>query len=103
MSATANAKAFSRYFGGCPIITIPGRTYAVKQFFLEDALEATGFSVDIFPDLQKKEKRRDDDDGGRRGGGRSRGGRGRGGRGGRGRSTNDFRGSTSSEALLEYR
>lgn len=49
MSATLNADSFQRYFGGeskCPMITVPGRTFPVKEYFLEDALEATGFVVD---------------------------------------------------------
>jgi HrpA-like RNA helicase len=29
MSATMDATLFSRYFGGCPVIDIPGRTFPV--------------------------------------------------------------------------
>lgn len=43
MSATLNAEMFSNYFGNCPIINIPGFTYPVKEFFLEDVLEFTQF------------------------------------------------------------
>ncbi|XVF14443.1 hypothetical protein REPUB_Repub09cG0060600 [Reevesia pubescens] len=38
MSATLDAERFSRYFGGCPIIRVPGFTYPVKAFYLEDVL-----------------------------------------------------------------
>lgn len=39
MSATLNADLFSQYFGGCPVIDIPGKTFPVTQFFMEDAIE----------------------------------------------------------------
>ncbi|KAB5557411.1 hypothetical protein DKX38_008320 [Salix brachista] len=38
MSATLDAERFSQYFGGCPIIRVPGFTYPVKAFHLEDVL-----------------------------------------------------------------
>ncbi|CAB4273968.1 unnamed protein product [Prunus armeniaca] len=38
MSATVDAERFSHYFGGCPIIRVPGFTYPVKTFYLEDVL-----------------------------------------------------------------
>jgi ATP-dependent RNA helicase DHX36 len=36
MSATLNATAFSNYFGGCPVVSIPGRTFPVLEQRLED-------------------------------------------------------------------
>nr|CAB3472473.1 unnamed protein product [Digitaria exilis] len=42
MSATLNAELFSSYFGGAPMIHIPGFTYPVRNHFLEDILEFTG-------------------------------------------------------------
>ncbi|WAR00710.1 DHX57-like protein [Mya arenaria] len=42
MSATLNAQLFSDYFGGCAVLDIPGRTFPVDQYFLEDAIEFTG-------------------------------------------------------------
>uniref|UniRef100_A0A453DRY4 RNA helicase n=2 Tax=Aegilops tauschii subsp. strangulata TaxID=200361 RepID=A0A453DRY4_AEGTS len=42
MSATLNAEMFSSYFGGAPMIHIPGFTYPVRSRFLEDILEVTG-------------------------------------------------------------
>ncbi|KAI3728618.1 hypothetical protein L6452_17257 [Arctium lappa] len=38
MSATLDAERFSQYFGGCPIIRVPGFTYNVKRLYLEDVL-----------------------------------------------------------------
>ncbi|XP_062153351.1 DExH-box ATP-dependent RNA helicase DExH6-like isoform X2 [Alnus glutinosa] len=38
MSATIDAERFSQYFGGCPIIRVPGFTYPVKTYYLEDIL-----------------------------------------------------------------
>nr|GMC48493.1 DExH-box ATP-dependent RNA helicase DExH6-like [Ipomoea batatas] len=38
MSATMDEERFSKYFGGCPIIRVPGFTYPVKTFYLEDVL-----------------------------------------------------------------
>jgi ATP-dependent RNA helicase DHX29 len=49
MSATLNAASFQKYFGGaavCPMIEVPGRTFPVEQFYLEDVLEKTQFIVD---------------------------------------------------------
>ncbi|XP_055986573.1 putative ATP-dependent RNA helicase DHX57 [Sorex fumeus] len=43
MSATLDAELFSEYFGSCPIVTIPGRTFPVDQFFLEDAIAVTRY------------------------------------------------------------
>ncbi|KAL5535622.1 hypothetical protein ACEPAF_3716 [Sanghuangporus sanghuang] len=39
MSATLNAEKISQYFGGCPTIEVPGRTFPVDVHFLEDAVE----------------------------------------------------------------
>ncbi|KAE9596328.1 hypothetical protein Lal_00048828 [Lupinus albus] len=38
MSATIDAARFSQYFGGCPVINVPGFTHPVKTFYLEDVL-----------------------------------------------------------------
>ncbi|KAG7394293.1 hypothetical protein PHYBOEH_005405 [Phytophthora boehmeriae] len=49
MSATLNAASFQQYFGGatmCPMIEVPGRTFPVEQFYLEDVLEKTQFVID---------------------------------------------------------
>uniref|UniRef100_A0A8D3BDG0 Putative ATP-dependent RNA helicase DHX57 n=1 Tax=Scophthalmus maximus TaxID=52904 RepID=A0A8D3BDG0_SCOMX len=46
MSATLNANLFSEYFYNCPSIHIPGRTFPVDQFFLEDAITKTGYVIE---------------------------------------------------------
>lgn len=46
MSATMDAKKFSDYFGGAPIVEIPGRTHPVRMVSLECALVATGYRLD---------------------------------------------------------
>ncbi|XP_028781343.1 DExH-box ATP-dependent RNA helicase DExH6-like isoform X2 [Neltuma alba] len=38
MSATIDAERFSQYFGGCPVILVPGFTHPVRTFYLEDVL-----------------------------------------------------------------
>ncbi|XP_041420858.1 ATP-dependent DNA/RNA helicase DHX36 isoform X2 [Xenopus laevis] len=39
MSATLNAEKFSQYFENCPMLHIPGFTYPVKEYLLEDVIE----------------------------------------------------------------
>ncbi|XP_033150642.1 putative ATP-dependent RNA helicase DHX57 [Drosophila busckii] len=60
MSATLNAKLFSDYFSGAPVLDIPGRTHPVQQFFLEDILELSDFVMEcdtkFCRKLKKKEK-----------------------------------------------
>ncbi|KAJ3020558.1 UNVERIFIED_CONTAM: hypothetical protein HDU68_010116 [Siphonaria sp. JEL0065] len=53
MSATADAAKFSAYFetflgstAVCPVLTIPGRTFPVEAFYLEDAVETTGYTIE---------------------------------------------------------
>ncbi|KAL6479481.1 hypothetical protein MHYP_G00129140 [Metynnis hypsauchen] len=43
MSATLNADKFSKYFGNCPMIHIPGYTFPVKEYLLEDVVEMLRF------------------------------------------------------------
>uniref|UniRef100_A0A8C5HIP7 Putative ATP-dependent RNA helicase DHX57 n=1 Tax=Gouania willdenowi TaxID=441366 RepID=A0A8C5HIP7_GOUWI len=46
MSATLNADLFSDYFYNCPTIHIPGQTFPVDQFFLEDAIAETRYVIE---------------------------------------------------------
>ncbi|KAF5277617.1 hypothetical protein FQA39_LY06110 [Lamprigera yunnana] len=46
MSATLKSTLFSNYFGSVPIIEIPGRTFPVEQFFLEDILDVTDYILE---------------------------------------------------------
>lgn len=58
MSATLNASLFESYFKsyGSVAIHIPGRTFPVTSYFLEDALEHTGFTVEATcnPDILQR-------------------------------------------------
>ena len=44
MSATVDAKRFSTYLGGAPVMTVPGRTFPVETKYLEDAIEISNFN-----------------------------------------------------------
>ncbi|XP_067138666.1 ATP-dependent DNA/RNA helicase DHX36-like [Centruroides vittatus] len=44
MSATMNAEMFSEYFNNCPMLNIPGFTYPVEEYMLEDVLEMTRYT-----------------------------------------------------------
>lgn len=43
MSATLDASLFADYFGGCAVLNIPGRTFPITDFTIEDAIERTGY------------------------------------------------------------
>ncbi|SPP75832.1 dosage compensation regulator isoform X1 [Drosophila guanche] len=58
MSATIDTTLFSKYFGECPVLEVPGRAFPVQQFFLEDVLQMTGF----VPSLESRRKRKEADD-----------------------------------------
>lgn len=45
MSATLDAERISAYFGGCPTLAVPGRTFPVEVNFLEDVLQLTGYKL----------------------------------------------------------
>ncbi|KAF3916879.1 hypothetical protein ABW20_dc0110426 [Dactylellina cionopaga] len=45
MSATVDANKFSEYLDDAPIFQIPGRTFPVQTFYLEDAVELSGFVI----------------------------------------------------------
>ncbi|CAO1428871.1 unnamed protein product [Diamesa hyperborea] len=53
MSATLKAEQFSKYFHNCPMIHIEGFTFKVKEIFLEDILEETGYN-DFKPNMKKR-------------------------------------------------
>ncbi|KAF5473948.1 hypothetical protein F2P56_005894 [Juglans regia] len=59
MSATINADLFSKYFGNAPIIHIPGLTFPVAEFFLEDVLEKTHYNIKSeFDNVEGNSRRR---------------------------------------------
>ncbi|XP_047330338.1 DExH-box ATP-dependent RNA helicase DExH1 isoform X2 [Impatiens glandulifera] len=45
MSATINSELFSKYFGNVPTIHIPGLTFPVSEFHLEDILEKSRYHI----------------------------------------------------------
>jgi len=45
MSATVDAEKISEFFGGCPTLHVPGRTFPVDVQFLEDAVEYSRWSI----------------------------------------------------------
>ena len=57
MSATVNADLFSNYFGGCPALEIPGKTFPVEQLFLEDILEIVPYSLEENSPYAKRQER----------------------------------------------
>ncbi|KAH8273341.1 hypothetical protein KR018_003934 [Drosophila ironensis] len=57
MSATLNATLFSEYFGGAPVLDIPGRTFPVQQLFLEDILEKSDFVMECDTKFCRKLKK----------------------------------------------
>lgn len=46
MSATLDADRISAYFGGCPMLHVPGRTFPVDVHYLEDALELCDYTLE---------------------------------------------------------
>lgn len=46
MSATVDALKFSSYFGDCPVVQVPGRTFPVEVRFLEDIVEETEYFLE---------------------------------------------------------
>lgn len=57
MSATLNSEQFSRYFNNCPQVNIPGFTYPVEEYYLEDAIERTGFQFEDGGDRRQDYKK----------------------------------------------
>lgn len=45
MSATVDADKISNFFGGCPTLHVPGRTFPVDVRYLEDAVEYAQWSI----------------------------------------------------------
>jgi HrpA-like RNA helicase len=46
MSATLDEKLFGVFFSGAPLVRVPGRTYPVATYYLEDLLEHTKHVVE---------------------------------------------------------
>ncbi|XP_072515206.1 ATP-dependent RNA helicase DHX29 [Salminus brasiliensis] len=54
MSATVDCEKFSAYFNRCPVVTIPGRTFPVEVFHLEDIVEETGYVLEEDSDYSQR-------------------------------------------------
>jgi ATP-dependent RNA helicase DHX57 len=63
MSATLNAEIFSSYFGGVPVVSVPGFTHPVQDFYLEDYVRELGFTKDEYLAVRPKSSRKQDDTG----------------------------------------
>lgn len=46
MSATLDSDLFCSYFNSAPLISVPGKMFPIKNYFLEDVLEATGHVIE---------------------------------------------------------
>lgn len=60
MSATIDTTLFSRYFGRCPVVDIPGRVHPVELYYLEDCVEMLRFRPRI--DMKKNCQRKDEEE-----------------------------------------
>ncbi|KAK7115641.1 3'-5' RNA helicase YTHDC2-like [Littorina saxatilis] len=56
MSAALNIQLFTAYFNGCPVVKVPGTTFNVEEYFLEDVLKWTNHSNKIMEKLKKDQK-----------------------------------------------
>eukprot|EP00434_Breviolum_minutum_P021929 symbB.v1.2.019357.t1/scaffold1564.1/size111405/8 len=57
MSATMETDKLVRYFGSpatVPVLSIPGRTFPVQQFWLEDVIQMTGYRCEEDSEFAKK-------------------------------------------------
>ncbi|KAJ6113588.1 hypothetical protein N7523_006905 [Penicillium sp. IBT 18751x] len=56
MSATLDAEIFVNYFGGrknVGLVNIPGRTYPVDDYYLDDVIRDTGFAPELGEDMDE--------------------------------------------------
>ncbi|XKL60293.1 hypothetical protein PGB90_001309 [Kerria lacca] len=60
MSATIDPTMFSKYFNNCPVIEVPGITFPVTTYFLEDIVELLDF--DPLPDTKKRKNKNKKDE-----------------------------------------
>ncbi|XP_071478246.1 3'-5' RNA helicase YTHDC2-like [Diadema antillarum] len=57
MSAALDVQLFVRYFGNCPLVSVPGNMYDVDELFLEDALKCTGYTNAKMLEYQKEKSK----------------------------------------------
>jgi HrpA-like RNA helicase len=46
MSATMDSELFCSFFQGAPMISVPGRTFPVSNYYLEDLMDATDHIIE---------------------------------------------------------
>ena len=46
MSATLDSKLFCSFFQGAPFLSVPGRTFPVSEYYLEDIIDATDHFIE---------------------------------------------------------
>ncbi|KAK0208634.1 P-loop containing nucleoside triphosphate hydrolase protein [Desarmillaria ectypa] len=56
MSATINHETFIRYFGGAPLLTIPGFTHPVTDLYLEDVISLIDYRPPAIKPAQKESR-----------------------------------------------
>ncbi|KAF7666472.1 hypothetical protein LDENG_00106690 [Lucifuga dentata] len=54
MSATVDCTKFSNYFNRCPVISIPGRSFPVEVYHLEEIVEQTGYILEKDSEYSQK-------------------------------------------------
>ncbi|XP_043999980.1 ATP-dependent RNA helicase DHX29 isoform X1 [Gambusia affinis] len=54
MSATVDCDKFSSYFNRCPVVSVPGRTFPVEVYHLEDIVEQTGYVLEKDSEYSQK-------------------------------------------------
>jgi ATP-dependent RNA helicase DHX29 len=47
-----SAEKIADYMGGCPVVRVPGRTFPVTPYYLEDVVELTRYRLDPHSDSQ---------------------------------------------------
>jgi HrpA-like RNA helicase len=58
MSATINKKTFMDYFGGAPIIEIPGFTHPVTDYYIEDIIGDLKYSPNAIRGAAKQSEQK---------------------------------------------
>lgn len=56
MSATGDKQKLARYFGGCPVIEVPGFMHPVRSRFLEEVLSEMGRRQPVHNSPQEKKQ-----------------------------------------------
>lgn len=60
MSATLDSKLFCSFFENAPVISVPGRTFPVANFFLEDLMDGTDHVIEEDSIYARREERHEE-------------------------------------------